>query len=137
MIKLKRVYERPEITDGVRILVDRLWPRGVRRSTPNIDIWMRDVAPTDELRKWFNHDPKKWVRFKSRYKKELREGKAFEELAEFCARNDPVTFLYATSDTKRNNALVLIADITREVKKIKKHIPRAKHQQPQMVMSPY
>ena len=125
MIKLKRVYERTEVTDGVRILVDRLWPRGVRRSTPNIDIWMRDVAPTDELRKWFNHDPKKWVRFKSKYKKELKAGKAFEELSEFCARNDPVTFLFATSDAKHNNAVVLFAEVAREVKKLKKHMPKA------------
>jgi uncharacterized protein YeaO (DUF488 family) len=137
MIRLKRVYEKAEVTDGVRVLVDRLWPRGVRRSTPNIDIWMRDVAPTDELRKWFSHDPKKWVSFKKRYRRELKEGKAFEELAEFCVRNDPVTLLYATSDTKRNNAVVLISELDREVKKIRKTLPRKKSMRPGPTVSLY
>jgi uncharacterized protein YeaO (DUF488 family) len=122
MIQIRRVYERPDVRDGVRILIDRLWPRGVRRSSPNIDIWMRDVAPSNELRKWFAHDPKKWVRFKARYKKELKEGRAFEELVEFCLRNDTVTLLYATSDTKHSNAVVLFAEVEREVKRAKKKL---------------
>lgn len=126
MIKIKRVYEKADVRDGVRILVDRMWPRGVRRSTPNIDIWMRDVAPTDELRKWFNHDPRKWLSFKKKYKMELHGGKTFEELAEFCARNDPVTLLYATKDIKHNNAVVLISELDREVKKLKKKLPRVR-----------
>ena len=61
MIKIRRVYERAEVTDGTRLLVDRLWPRGIRRNTPNVDIWLKDIAPTDELRKWYAHEPAKWL----------------------------------------------------------------------------
>ncbi len=117
MIKLKRIYERPEVTDGLRILVDRLWPRGVRRSTANVDIWLRDVGPTDELRKWFAHDPKKWVKFKEKYVKELKENPAFEDLVDLARTNDPLTLLYATQDTRHNQAIVVKSMLEKALKK--------------------
>lgn len=107
IVGLKRIYERPGITDGKRVLVDRLWPRGVKRSTSNVDIWLKDVAPSDELRQWFAHEPDKWVEFKSRYKKELNGSKAFMELLALIRAND-VTILYAAKDTEHNNAVALI-----------------------------
>ena len=117
MIKLKRIYERPEVTDGLRILVDRLWPRGVRRSTANVDIWLRDVGPTDELRKWFAHDPKKWVKFKEKYVKELKENPAFEDLVDLARTNDPMTLLYATQDIRHNQAIVVKSMLEKALKK--------------------
>ncbi|MEM4839894.1 MAG: DUF488 family protein, partial [Candidatus Micrarchaeaceae archaeon] len=90
MIKVKRVYDKADITDGDRILVDRLWPRGIRRSTPNIDVWIKDVAPSDELRKWFAHDPAKWKAFKEKYKKELSSNKALDKLIEYINSKDTV-----------------------------------------------
>jgi uncharacterized protein YeaO (DUF488 family) len=107
IIKLKRIYERRDITDGERIFVDRLWPRGVRHSTTNVDLWFKDVAPTKELRKWFRHDPKRWVEFKSKYKKELENSSALERLARIAIASDIITLVYASKDVKRNNAVVL------------------------------
>lgn len=117
MIKVKRVYDKADITDGDRILVDRLWPRGIRRSTPNIDIWIKDVAPSDELRKWFAHDPAKWKVFKERYKKELASNKALDKLIDYINSKDTVTFLYSTKDTEHNNAQVLLEVVNERLKK--------------------
>src|SRR5208282_655349 len=97
-IRLKSVYEKYDISDGLTILVDRLWPRGVRKSTPNVEIWMADIAPTD--------DPKKWPRFRQRYSKELERNSMSDELAILVAENHRVTFVYAASDHERNNAVV-------------------------------
>jgi uncharacterized protein YeaO (DUF488 family) len=108
MIKLKRVYDEFDITDGVRVLVDRLWPRGVRRNSRNIDIWLKDVAPSDELRKWFAHDPSKWREFKTRYIKELKDNKAVEKLDEIISSNNSVTLIYSAKDTEHNQAIVLL-----------------------------
>lgn len=107
MIKLKRVYEHVDVTDGPRILVDRLWPRGIRHNTPNVDIWIKDVAPSNELRKWFAHDPRKWVRFKARYMRELENNRAVVQLLQAVRSTDPVTFVYSSSDTVHNNAVAL------------------------------
>lgn len=106
LVAIKRIYDKPSITDGKRILVDRLWPRGVKRSTANIDMWLKAVAPSDELRQWFNHTPDRWMDFKKKYKKELKDNKALKELIEIIKTQD-VTLLYASSDTKHNNAVVL------------------------------
>jgi uncharacterized protein YeaO (DUF488 family) len=122
MIKIKRIYERPEFADGLRILVDRLWPRGVRRSTANVDIWLKEVGPSDELRKWYAHDPKKWVRFKQRYLKELKGSRAFEEIIDLARTNDTLTLLFATQEVKHNNAIVLAAAIEKELAKIAKRL---------------
>lgn len=106
LVAIKRIYDKPSITDGKRILVDRLWPRGVKRSTANIDLWLKAIAPSDELRQWFNHTPEKWSDFKKRYRKELKDSKALKELIEIIKTQD-VTLLYASSDIKHNNAVVL------------------------------
>ncbi len=118
MIKTKRVYERIDVKDGERILVDRLWPRGIRRSTSNIDIWVKNIGPSDELRKWFNHDPKKWMSFKKKYKRELQENRALDKLIEIVVNADPVTFLYSSKDTRHNNALVLLEVVKARLRKL-------------------
>lgn len=107
MILVKRVYEKFLITDGRRVLVERLWPRGIRRNTPNVDIWLKNVAPTQELRKWYMHDPKKWLSFKKKYLKELNGNRAFEHLLAIAESTDPVTLVYSASDTKHNSAIIL------------------------------
>ena len=106
-INVKRIYDRWDIKDGLRILVDRLWSRGVRHSTANIDIWMKNVAPTKELRKWYSHDPEKWVEFKERYKKELKDNGAFEKLVKLTTTTETITLIYASKDDSHNNAVVL------------------------------
>lgn len=116
MIKLRRVYERYEITDGKRILVDRLWPRGIRRTSPNVDIWIEDVAPSTELRKWYAHDPKKWISFKKKYMRELENNDSIEKLVEIISSTDPVTLVYAASDAKHNNAVVLLEFLRRKLR---------------------
>ncbi|MDE1811081.1 MAG: DUF488 domain-containing protein [Candidatus Micrarchaeota archaeon] len=107
VLKLKRVYEKYDVTDGKRVLVDRLWPRGVRKNSPNVELWLKEIAPSDELRKWFAHDPKKWESFRKKYEKELDENKGVEKLLEIMATTDPVTLVYSASDTEHNNAVVL------------------------------
>lgn len=108
MIRLKRVYELPEKTDGFRILVDRLWPRGVSKQKADLGIWYKDIAPSTELRKWFAHDPDKWPEFKRRYISELRENReALDRLKEIIRKEKNVTFVYAARDTVHNEAVVL------------------------------
>ena len=116
MIKLKRVYEHVDVTDGTRVLVDRLWPRGLRRNTPNIDVWVKDIAPTAELRKWFAHDPKKWMGFKAKYLAELEDNKAVAHLLQLIRSTDPVTFVYSSVDVEHNNAVVLCEFLKRKFK---------------------
>ena len=112
LMGLKRVYEKRDLTDGRRIFVDRLWPRGVKKSTQNIDFWMKDVAPSTELRKWFAHDPEKWDEFKARYLEELKTNKKLDELVELVRTMD-VTLVYSAKDTEHNNAVVL-AEVIKE-----------------------
>lgn len=105
-IKLKRAYEEPEKGDGFRVLVERLWPRGLRKEKAGIDLWMKEIAPTTELRKWYGHDIEKWPEFKKRYQKELKANK--ESVEELKARaKTTVTFIYAAKDEEHNSALVL------------------------------
>lgn len=106
-IRCKRVYETPEADDGLRVLVDRLWPRGLRRESARIDVWARDFAPSDELRRWFSHDPSRFAEFRRRYRAELRQSR--EELGELLDRagKRPLTLLYAARDAEHNNAVVL------------------------------
>jgi len=109
VIQLKRVYDPAEPTGGRRILVDRLWPRGLKRQEAKIDEWMREIAPSDGLRKWFGHDPTKWNEFKLMYMKELRDKNKksqLEKLVQECSRGK-VTLLYAAKDEQHNNAVVL------------------------------
>lgn len=108
-IQLKRVYDPPEETDGERLLVDRLWPRGVRKDAARLSAWLKELAPSEELRRWFDHDPSRWLEFQERYRAELGEAdKALlvQELARK-ARNQQITLLYAAHDKSRNNAIVL------------------------------
>ena len=114
LLGIKRIYDKPDITDGQRVLVDRLWPRGVKKSTSNIDLWLKEVAPSDELRKWFSHDPAKWEEFKDKYKKELGGTKAFLELIKIVKDSD-VTFLFAAKDIEHNNAVALAEFIKEKV----------------------
>ena len=109
VIKLKRVYDKPERTDGVRILVDRLWPRSLTKDKAGLDEWMRDIAPSNGLRIWFGHKPERWKEFQKRYKKELSSPEKKTILAKLrkIGRISTMTFLYAAKDTDRNNAVAL------------------------------
>jgi uncharacterized protein YeaO (DUF488 family) len=107
MMKIKRVYDKPNESDGFRILVDRLWPRGLSKSKIKLDRWLKDIAPSDELRKWFAHDPKKWEEFKSLYHKELDDKKELVELIIEKASKEVVTMLYGAKDERFNNAVAL------------------------------
>jgi uncharacterized protein YeaO (DUF488 family) len=107
MIKLKRVYEKPGNIDGERILVERLWPRGLSKRHAKIDLWLKDVAPSSELRKWFGHDPTRWVEFRKRYKSELRKKPDLIQLLKTKAMKGRVTFIFAARDVEHNGALVL------------------------------
>ena len=107
MIRTKRVYEPPARGDGKRFLVERLWPRGLKKEDLNATAWLKDVAPSPELRKWFNHDPAKWTEFKKRYRAELDKApEAWEPLLS-AARRGTVTLLYSAHDTEHNSALLL------------------------------
>ena len=105
-ISLKRAYEPPAETDGTRVLVDRLWPRGVTKSRARIDLWLKEVAPSTELRKWFGHDPDKWPEFQKRYRAELKGNPALSELREQ-SRQGKITLVYAARDELHNDAVVL------------------------------
>ncbi len=106
-VRLKRAYEKPAAADGTRVLVDRLWPRGVKKSEAAIDLWVKDLAPSTELRKWFGHDPERWAEFRRRYAAELREGAGqLEDLREL-ARRGPVTLIYAARDQEHNEAVII------------------------------
>jgi uncharacterized protein YeaO (DUF488 family) len=107
MICLKRVYEEASKKDGFRVLVDRLWPRGLSKERAAVDLWLKQVSPSTELRKWFNHDPEKWKEFQSRYRKELREQKAFIAMLKQKSSEKTVTLLYGARDEKHNEAIVL------------------------------
>jgi uncharacterized protein YeaO (DUF488 family) len=106
-VKIKRVYEEPGADDGVRILVDRLWPRGLTKVRAKVDLWLRGIAPSTELRKWFNHDPVKWEEFQRRYHVELQKNSDQLALLSLEAKKGPVTLLFAAKDEVRNEAVVL------------------------------
>jgi uncharacterized protein YeaO (DUF488 family) len=106
-IKIKRVYEQRVKEDGFRILVDRLWPRGLTKEKAAIDLWLKDIAPTTELRKWFGHDPAKWKEFQKKYRKELEENKEAVLLLKDHIGSGNVTLLYAAKDEEHNEALII------------------------------
>ena len=106
-IRIKRVYEKPEADDGVRILVDRLWPRGLTKEVASIDLWPKELSPSTELRRWYNHEPAKWQEFKRRYFAELSSNpEAISMLLEHVGTN-PTTFLFSSKETELNNAVAL------------------------------
>jgi len=106
-IRLKRAYEPPASDDGTRILIDRLWPRGVRKAAAEIDEWMKEIAPSTELRKWFGHDPARWPEFRRRYRSEIQRHEAELGRLRELARNGPVTLVYSAHDAAHNDAVVL------------------------------
>jgi uncharacterized protein YeaO (DUF488 family) len=108
-IAIKRAYDEPAKDDGKRILVDRLWPRGLSKERAQIDVWLKEIAPSNELRRWFAHDPEKFTEFRRRYKAELASGEAIDALGQLyeLVGQGPVTLLYAAHDTEHNNAVVL------------------------------
>jgi uncharacterized protein YeaO (DUF488 family) len=107
-IKVKRVYDEWLPDDGYRVLVDRLWPRGLSREAAHIDLWMRDIAPTTELRKWYGHQPEKWPEFQERYRRELTErGQLLDLLRDVERHRKTLTLLFAARDEERNQAQVL------------------------------
>lgn len=108
MLKVKRVYEKPDRVDGTRILVDRLWPRGLSKEDAKIDAWIRELAPSDSLRKWFGHKEERWDEFKKRYREELKGKEILTGKLSDLAKKQAVTLLFAAKDEIRNNAAALL-----------------------------
>lgn len=106
-LHLKRAYDPPEESDGFRILVDRLWPRGLKKSDACLDAWMKEVTPTPALRKWFDHDPRKWESFGKAYREELAHAEGIGQLLVYLEQHEVVTLVYAAKDTAHTHALVL------------------------------
>lgn len=106
-IKLKRIYDKPGPDDGLRVLVDRLWPRGLSRRSACADLWLRDAAPSAALRRWFGHDPRRWKAFRRKYRAELAARPGVLQLLEDLRRRSPVTLLFGARDTAHNNAVAL------------------------------
>ncbi len=115
MVALKRVYEPASRTDGRRVLVERLWPRGLRKDALALDEWAKEVAPSGELRRWFGHDPSRWEEFRRRYRAELAKGPAREKLEELAAwaRRQRLTLLFSSRELEHNNAVALADEIER------------------------
>ncbi|HET7111229.1 MAG TPA: DUF488 domain-containing protein [Gemmatimonadales bacterium] len=114
MIRLKRAYDDAEETDGLRVLVERLWPRGVTKARLRLDDWAKEVAPSPELRRWFGHVPERWTEFKRRYFAELRANPEAWKPLLARARRGRVTFIYAAHDTERNGAVALKAFLEKQ-----------------------
>jgi len=112
VVKIKRIYEPVAETDGYRILVDRLWPRGIKKENAHIDKWLKDIAPSTALRKWFNHEPEKWQLFIAKYRTEIGSSPALQELYSDILKHQTVTLLFAAKDPQHNHALALLQTIT-------------------------
>ena len=108
MIRIKRIYDEPSRGDGKRILIDRLWPRGIKKEEAHLDDWLKEVAPSNELRKWFNHDPDKWVEFKKRFFTELQGRQDLVDGIISSARKGTVTLLFGSKEERFNNAIALM-----------------------------
>jgi uncharacterized protein YeaO (DUF488 family) len=117
MIKLKRAYEKESPDDGTRLLVERLWPRGIKKSALNLDNWLREAGPSTSLRHWFGHDPAKWDQFRHRYFAELDERPSTWEPIVQSARRGTVTLLYSSHDTEHNNAVALKEYLEQKLRK--------------------
>jgi uncharacterized protein YeaO (DUF488 family) len=120
VLKIKRAYDKHESADGKRILIDRLWPRGISKAEAGIDEWLKDLGPTTELRKWFGHDPEKWEEFRKRYIKELSapdKTALLEKIAQ-TARHESVTLIYSAKDTGHSDVKVLEELITKMMKQV-------------------
>jgi uncharacterized protein YeaO (DUF488 family) len=108
-VEIKRVYEEPSSADGTRILVDRLWPRGLSKERARVDLWLKEIAPSTELRKWFSHDPSKWAEFQARYRQELKSKADLLDVLKKKAAKGPIMLLYGAKDEVHNEAVVLQA----------------------------
>lgn len=106
-VKLKRAYDDPVAADGMRILVDRLWPRGVKKEAAAIDLWVKDLAPSTELRKWFGHDPARWTEFRRRFTAEIRQHAEVIDKIRQLARRGTITLIYAARDQEQNEAIII------------------------------
>lgn len=116
MFRIKRIYEPPEADDGYRVLVDRLWPRGLSKEAAAVDEWLKDIAPSHELRKWFSHEAARWAEFVERYEAELRSPEraaALDRLRDMARERGTVTLLYATREETRNHARLLLERLAR------------------------
>lgn len=120
MISLKRAYDGASIKDGRRFLVERLWPRGIKKASLPLDGWLKDVAPSTELRKWFGHDPAKWKEFQHRYRAELQQKPQFWKPLLEAARKGTITLVYSSHDVEHNNAVVLKSFLESHLTEIKK-----------------
>jgi uncharacterized protein YeaO (DUF488 family) len=110
MLRLKRIYAPPAPSDSYRVLVDRLWPRGLSKSKAHVDVWMKDIGPSDALRKWFGHDPKRWTAFRARYWRELRrKPQLVLEIKKLLKERRTVTLLFSAPDEQHNQAVALRA----------------------------
>jgi uncharacterized protein YeaO (DUF488 family) len=114
MVTIKRIYEKPKKTDGFRVLIDRLWPRGVSRQRAKINLWLKDVSPSNELRKWFHRDPTHWEEFQKRYSKELTSHKEELKMILEKAKRNHVTLLYSAKDIMHNNATALLIRLSQQ-----------------------
>ena len=115
-IEIKRVYEPASKDDGYRVLVDRLWPRGMKKEEVEFDLWLREVAPSNSLRKWYGHDPERWEEFKKRYARELEDKKELVEQIESKAKDEKVTLLFSSKEEHNNNAQALKEYIERSLR---------------------
>jgi uncharacterized protein YeaO (DUF488 family) len=106
-VQVKRVYDRASRNDGYRVLVDRVWPRGIRKEEAELDEWLKDIAPSTDLRKWFGHDPDKWKEFRNRYFEELSDKKSQVQKLRSLAKERRITLLYGARDGEHNNAVAL------------------------------
>ncbi|MGM0212492.1 DUF488 domain-containing protein [Enterococcus sp. AZ109] len=117
MLKIKRIYDTVEEDDGYRVLVDRIWPRGMSKDKAAVDEWLKDVAPSNELRRWFSHDPARYPEFAKRYLQELTDDShqaAFQHLEKLAMKNSQLTMVYSAKDTEHNQAVVLKERLERE-----------------------
>lgn len=117
-IRLKRIYEPPAEQDGYRILIDRLWPRGITKEEAHADKWMKDIAPSAELRKWFDHMTEKWAAFSTAYETELKNSESVPEILDLIQSHKTVTLLYASRDEEHNHGIVLQKFLNKELDKI-------------------
>jgi uncharacterized protein YeaO (DUF488 family) len=116
-IKIKRIYEKFSPKDGLRILVDRLWPRGIKKDEAKIDLWFKEIAPSNKLRKWFKHDISKWEEFKKRYKEEIEQNKeSLEKLIEIIKNKKVVTLVFSAKDKEHSNAVALKEILMEKIK---------------------
>ena len=125
MFRIKRAYKDPKNDDGFRILIDRLWPRGVSKENAKLNLWMKDIAPSNELRKWFGHDPDRWDEFKIRYLEELKDKKELiKQLKSMGKINYTITLVYSAKDEEHNNALILLELLEKPPLQVKTSISR-------------